>query len=127
MSQFDNYDNDFVVCRSGVKVDQGDGIGVITVDGSAQCYRDPMRIMTDARLAAFPRFTELQPDRTGEKYCTGCGDWHAKSEYSPDSRNADGLRHKCRRCVAADHRHQYAARIIAEQGRQVRAYRRRTA
>lgn len=34
----------------------------------------------------------------GLVWCSGCGDWHLPSEFSPDKRNRNGLQSHCKTC-----------------------------
>jgi len=57
----------------------------------------------------------------GEKWCTGCKDWHPKSEFSVDASRWDGRKSVCVERSNARHRQAYRPRPRPEPGRRFQA------
>lgn len=72
------------------------------------------------------RATIIHEIQAGKKWCSCCDTWRWKELFSPDARYRDGLHPHCKPCRAEHQRRLYALQK-AENGHDVRVYRRRAA
>ena len=64
---------------------------------------------------------EIKPQPEGMEYCSDCGDWRARSFFSPDPKRKRGVAYVCKQCRNERERGKRVD-MAMEQGREVRRY-----
>jgi hypothetical protein len=117
--------------------DNGKKSGFSTIEESAQASRKPRGDMPIMTLMHKPFIIAKPP---GTEFCSGCSDYRPVSYFYPDEDSATGYYKYCSGCcrgfakqyyaahkeaVKAKRNARYAAKVMSEQGREVRPYKRR--
>lgn len=93
------YDTSIITLRGGhVVVWQGDDIGMEMVSGSKTTIRD-VRLYPLSDREELVEFL-LDESTANKKWCSMCGNYRERFQFSPDNRNRDRLHGYCKICRA---------------------------